>query len=409
MLIILTGCAKPADDESVPVYLPDSPVSVSLYTDGQLSPFSAKTKDDRVIVSLVYDGLIAIDNDFSEKNLLAESYFISDNVITVTLRKDAVFSDGTPFDANALLYAVSRLEGTQYEKFFSLINESVVVSPDCVQFILNHVPSDVASLLTFPIVNSNSKGIGAYKFEGDSLLVPNETYYGAKGGISKITLVSGNKTELFNNGEISFIYNGGDLSYGELNKTTALKTLSTNKLTFLGINKYRKIFSTAEYRHALSSLIDRTYLASFAPQGNGYVSFSVVNPSWYKFDPSLVSVRYSTADAQEILMSAGISGSHINIVVNSENVGRLMIARTISDTLEDLGVRATVSSLAWDDYLAAISAGAYDIYVFIITVNKTVSVTYDGYHISFVINVSISFIIAYVVFCGYSRIVSSLL
>ncbi len=363
ILLIFGACSKPSENESMPVYLPESPISVSLYTDGAASPFAAQTKDDKIIVSLVYDSLIAIDNDFSEKPLLAESYYVSGNVLTVTLREGVVFSDGTSFNGDSLLYTLSKLEGTQYQNFFDIVAESVIVSPYCVQFTLSSVPSDPATLLTFPIVNQNSNGVGAYKFDGDSTLVPNENYYGTKGTISKITLVSGNKTELFNSGKITFLYNIGDLSYGEIDKAHSLKTLSTNELTFLGINKYRKIFSKSEYRHALSSLIDRTYLAAFAPQGNGYVSFSVINPSWYKFDPTSVSVKYSTADAKEILATAGISGASVNIVVNSENVNRLMIARSLADTLEELGAKPTVSSLAWDDYLAAISAGAYDIYV----------------------------------------------
>ena len=363
VLLMLSACSKPAEDESVPVYLPDSPPSLSLYTDGAASPFLAQSKDDKIIVSLVYDGLVAIDNDFSIKTLLAESYFVSGNLLTVTLRENVTFSDGSSFDGISLIYAVSRLSGTQYQKFSDIISETTLISPYCVQFTLSYVPSDVENLLTFPIVNEHANGIGAYKFANETTLVPNESYYGQKGTISEISLVTGNKTELFNDKKITLLYNSGDLSYGEIDKATPLKTVSTNKLTFLGINKYRKIFSKAEYRHALSAIIDRTYLASFAPQGNGYVSFSVINPSWYKFDSSLVSSKYSTADAKEVLSSAGLSGASVNIVVNSENVNRLMIARSLADTLDELGARATVSSLAWDDYLAAISAGAYDIYV----------------------------------------------
>lgn len=363
ILLILTGCSKPDEEESMPVYLPDSPTYVSVHTDGAASPFAAKSKDDKIIVSLVYDSLIAIDNDFSKKNLLAESFFVSGNLLTVTLRENVVFSDGSVFDGNALIYAVSKLDGTEYQKFYDILSETTLISPYCVQFTLSSVPSDLEALLTFPIVNENSNGVGAYKFDNDTTLVPNESYYGEKATISKISLVSGDKTELFNDKEISFLYNSGDLSYGEIDKATSLKTISTNKLTFLGINKYRKIFSKPEYRHALSAIIDRTYLAAFAPQGNGYVSFSVINPSWYKFDSSLISVKYSTADAKEVLASSGITGASVNIVVNSENVNRLMIARNLADAFEELGARPTVTSLAWDDYLAAISSGAYDIYV----------------------------------------------
>ncbi|MBR3870341.1 MAG: ABC transporter substrate-binding protein [Clostridia bacterium] len=363
VLLIFCGCSKADEDESLPVYLPDNPSSVSLYTDGSPSPFLAQTKDDKIIVSLVYDGLVAIDNDFSVKNLLAESYFVSGNLLTVTLRENVSFSDGTHFDGNSLIYSVSKLSGTEYHKFSDIVTETALISPYCVQFTLSFVPHDLETLLTFPIVNEHSNGVGAYKFANDSTLVPNENYYGAKGTISEISLVTGDKTELFNNKKITLLYNGGDLSYGEIDKANPLKTISTNKLTFLGINKYRKLFSKADYRHALSSIIDRTYLASFAPQGNGYVSFSVINPSWYKFDSTLVSSKYSTADAKDVLSSAGLSGASVNIVVNSENVNRLMIARSLADTLEELGAKATVSSLAWDDYLAAISAGAYDIYV----------------------------------------------
>ena len=52
VLLMLSACSKPAEDESVPVYLPDSPTSLSLYTDGAASPFLAQSKDDKIIATI---------------------------------------------------------------------------------------------------------------------------------------------------------------------------------------------------------------------------------------------------------------------------------------------------------------------------------------------------------------------
>lgn len=377
IVIMLTGCVRTPDneDDAQPVYLPNNNVyEISVYTDGMASPFQAQSYEDKHIVSLVYESLYVIDNDYSLKPVLADSYYLSDNVLTLTLKSGMKFSDGTPFDAEALIDALSRVEGARYAPLIDAIVQTNIVSSDCVQLTLSAVPDNIMPTLTFPIVNAAGRGIGPYVFEDSTTLIPNDWYPDNPATKAAIHLVSGDKVALFNNKEISFLYNDGSISQGDLDKSLTVLSVSTNELTFLGLNRQRRIFSRAEYRNALSCLTDRTYLSSFSPQGNGYVSFSVINPAWYKYDHSAVTTKYSAAEATEILEGV-LKNASVRIVVNNENINRVMIARSIAETLESLGAKATVASIPWDDYIAAINSGNYDIYVGETRLPETMSVS----------------------------------
>jgi len=52
----------------------------------------------------------------------------------------------------------------------------------------------------------------------------------------------------------------------------------------------------------------------------------------------------------------------INFIVNEENENKVEAAQTITDVLKNIGINITLTVLPWDDYIAAIDQGEYDMY-----------------------------------------------
>ena len=53
----------------------------------------------------------------------------------------------------------------------------------------------------------------------------------------------------------------------------------------------------------------------------------------------------------------------LDLVVNSDNTTRLAIGERLAEDLEALGIAVTLRSLPWEDYLAALEAGDFDLYL----------------------------------------------
>lgn len=77
-----------------------------------INPVLATSDADRDLTVLIYSGLLRADASGNYVPNLAENYTISSDglVYTLTLRKDATFSDGKPLTAEDVLYTVSRIQ-----------------------------------------------------------------------------------------------------------------------------------------------------------------------------------------------------------------------------------------------------------------------------------------------------------
>ena len=77
--------------------------------DKGLDPIESRSVGDFLQMNLVYDTLLHAQDDGSYKPGLALSYKVEgDNSVTLTLRPNLQFSDGTPLDATAVKFSIDR-------------------------------------------------------------------------------------------------------------------------------------------------------------------------------------------------------------------------------------------------------------------------------------------------------------
>ena len=99
----------------------------------------------------IYEGLVRYAPDGTIEPLLAADWEISDDGLRYefTLRDDAMFSDGTPFNAEAVAFAIERLRtiGVGAVAFFAPITEVNILDEFSVEFVLEQPYAPLLSIL----------------------------------------------------------------------------------------------------------------------------------------------------------------------------------------------------------------------------------------------------------------------
>ncbi len=96
-----------------------------------INPLLAISDADNDLSTLTYAGLMGISGSGALVPVLAQSYTVSadDKTYTFTLRKDAMFSDGTPVTAQDIVFTVERAQDLSTKK--SAVRELVWRRSDC--------------------------------------------------------------------------------------------------------------------------------------------------------------------------------------------------------------------------------------------------------------------------------------
>ena len=170
-LSLLTGCAQideveeplfPAEEEPVPEETSAALPSVfSLpYLAGQpLNPLTCPDGMQQTVASLLYEGLFHLDTQLEPQPLLCASYTYDPEALTctLTLRQDAVFSDGSPLtaaDVKASLTAAR--SSTRYAARLADV-KSISAGSGTVTLALSRPNSALPALLDIPILKSGTE------------------------------------------------------------------------------------------------------------------------------------------------------------------------------------------------------------------------------------------------------------
>ena len=365
-----------------------------------LNPFKTATVENQNIAMLLYDSLYKVGSDFAAKPFLASSSSKEKLSITVALKSDALFSDGTRITASDVVYSFKQAQSsTAYSAGLSNFS-GASASGNSVIFSMKNPDPYAENVLDFPVVkqgtgtDSESKkgvstaipptGSGRYTFsksDDDVVLHANSKWSGGETPIiKKIDLVclpdSTSVQHGIEIGNISFLFqdlNGG--SYTRTNSNSA--DITINNLVFIGINSKNSPLDNAAVRQAISSAIDRSNIATNAYQGHAAVAKNPFNPDWNAAKSySVFKIDSDVATAANSLQSAGFKQSGISnsltkngssvtlkLIVNSENPFRVNAADMVKTQLTAVGFKVQEEKLSFEDYEHEIKKKNYDLYI----------------------------------------------
>lgn len=366
-----------------------------------LDPFKDISSVNRSLVTLLYDGLVRIDESFTAQPLLISSHTNEGTLLTVTLRSDIKFSDGSPITADDVVYSFEQSKKSSYYSPRLADIKSASAHASSVSFELRSEDINALACLDFPIVKS-----GTVQTQHDSTnlfdIVPptGAGRYIINGTLPTATLTPNpycNRSESLNIGSISLFevndsdgmayglqidnydYWYNDLSTGQYTRVNAnLGVVPSNSFIYLAFNEEKSIFTESAVRRAVSMLIDRTAIVSQGFQGHATPAAVPFNPAWSAMKNIPVSTQMS-ADvngAKAILEQAGYTSINrygyrcstskslnCNLTVCKDNEFKTAVAKQIKEQLAKLNFNVRIIELPYKEYTQAIAQGNYEMYL----------------------------------------------
>ena len=343
---------------------------------------------------------------------LAESWDISADgkKYTFHLRKGVKFHDGTPFDANAVVFSIGRMMKERNVKFVgkgwdipaqerppeywvSMEMDDTVGSIEAVDeytvvFNLKRVEApflanmgmDFADIISPTAFMKNPKeflrnpvGTGPYKFsqwikDDRIVLTKNENYWDKKGGpyLDKVVFraIPENSVRFLElktgNIHICQFPNPADIDLAHKDANLQLPTQPGMNIGYLSFNHTKEPWkSNVNLRKAIAHAINRKAIVDNIYQGMGEVAKNPIPPTMWGYNKSIPGYKYDLELAKKLLAEAGFpEGKGLDeITLWSMPVPRpynpegQKIGVAMAADLKKIGITARIVSYDWGTYL----------------------------------------------------------
>lgn len=362
-----------------------------------LNPYTAETKINRELSTLLYDSLIVLDENMQPQYRLAESVAV-EGVNCVIKLKEATFSDGTNVTAEDVTSSIKAALASPYKYKDQLSNVASYNAADSktVTITLHTPDAYFASMLDFPIYKMNTEnlknednkalpptGSGRYVYSSDGgevSLLARSGWIGGEVSVGKITLIDAPDSDaLQHNIESSSI----SMYYTDLSDESVpgwseslMKSPLTN-MVFIGVNSSRQTLQSANMRKAISSAVNRQAIVEDAFYSYAEAATGLYHPYFYATkDAQHINTVSDDVVAAAEFAAAGYSEKNndgyftlngeaikLEVLVNSENSSRMYAAEAVKNSLRRAGVQAEVVSVSAEEYNARITSGNFDLYI----------------------------------------------
>lgn len=389
-LSLLTGCAQideaeeplfPAEEEPVPEETSAAlPSTFSLpYLAGQpLNPLTCPDGMQQTVASLLYEGLFHLDRQLEPQPLLCASYSYDPDALTytLTLRQNAVFSDGSSLTAADVKASLTAARGSARYAARLADVKSISAGNGTVTLTLSRPNNALPALLDIPILKSGTEkkdiptGTGPYLYDessGPCLLASQNWWQGTVQPVDRIPL-----TETADQEAMLYRFTSHDvqLIMADLTGTSAVTVsgsvrctdADTTVLHYLGVNTSVKGLDDAAFRRCLSLGINRQSLVSGLLSGHAKAAQFPISPASPLYPADLDTSFSATAFADALAACEARPTHTLRLLVNSENTFKVSMAQQIAAAFTAAGVAMEAVSLPWEEYTAALATGSFDLY-----------------------------------------------
>lgn len=339
---------------------------------------------------------------------LAKNWNISKDGLTYTfnLRKNIKFSDGTKFDASAVVYNFKRMKNGkgkfpyypsmfggygsksviksvkangQYQVVFTLARplapflKDLAMSPFA-------IGSPAAIKKEGKNYDKHPVGTGPFVFKqwkpnNTITIVKNKNYW--KKGYPKLNtviykVISDNHARLtaLQNGDIDLMegLNPNDISSVKNNSNLKVFYRPSMNIGYLGLTFTRKPFNKLKVRQAMNYAINKKAIVKAFYSPNAKVATSAIPPSFSSYNSNLKPYKYDPAKAKKLLKEAGYpNGFKMELwampVPRPYMPDGKKIATAIQADLKKVGIDAKIVTYDWATYLDKTSKGEADAFL----------------------------------------------
>lgn len=397
--ITLFSCNNTSGDEDensgeweyvLPTPVVNADISLPFTSADTFNPYKAKSKLNRRLIPLVYEALYSTTEDGFGYPQLALSATESGKTVTVKLKQGVVFSDGTPFNATNVKYSYEFAKKNDYYKNnLKDITKFEVVDNFTLKVTFSGAMLSPLNCLSFPIVlKSGNVFIGTGKYvlkylEETPYFELNKKHsrynpewnnqialYDMAGASGEIYAFKANKISVYEDDLV-------DGSYRNLSSKTV--SLPTNNLVFAGLNMTwsGSITSVSWVRRVINIGINRVDIGAASFLGQTIPTTTPFKPSFYRLSgQELLETTGDLNRAINILeengydkftkdgyRTDGVNTLKLSILVCNDNPYKKSVAEALQKSLGTLGIKATVILKNKQDYISALQAGHYEMYV----------------------------------------------
>ncbi len=357
-----------------------------------LNPYTMTTQLNLGLTPLLYDSLVKPDKSFHPVNQLAQEVVMTGDTCTITLRKDALFSDGTRLTGEDVIYSLGLAitPGGYWQQQLTNMAGYALDQEGRVVIRLHQPDADFPLQLTFPIVKKNTGqqdypvGVSRFYVSGTwgntgVTLTANPLYYGEPTTIETIRLVKVTSSDglafAVKSGDVDLAYS--DLENQDLGSLAAGgQNIALTNFVYLGINGANSLLSQPSFRQALDAALSRDELVSKAYDTKATSTQYPFHPDFYRLENLELSTPRRLAVAEQLLEGMGLVEENqdgyrlrdgqpitLRLLVNSENTYRNAVATLVAEQIRQAGIRVNVVSQTFDQYQASLAAGQYDLYI----------------------------------------------
>ena len=353
-----------------------------------LDPVATTTTTVGNMVDYVVETLVRIDKEGKLQPLLATSWEVSDDGLTVTfhLRKGVKFHDGTPFNAKAVKFNIDRMLDPNVRvpirAPYTPIKSVEVVDDYTVRLhlkepsapLVNAFSWTTAGMISPASINKfgnsyksvvHPVGTGPYVFKervkGEHITVEKfADYWGKKPYYDvvefRIVPEAATRESLLLAGQVDLIILPPAADIPALQQNSDVKVLlaPSDRTIFVAINNLDPVLKDKRVRQALNYAVDKKAIID-------KVLFGAADPMDAPMAPSLFGYckigeyPYDPDKAKALLKEAGHEKLELKFIApTGRYVQDFQAAQAISGYLEEVGVHAPVSTMDWPSYVATI-------------------------------------------------------
>ena len=407
LLLTCFGCGREETEKQIETQengtvqaevVSDGKFTLNYTPDAGMNPYTTTSELNRVVGQLVYETLTVVDGTFLvHPGLFSE--WSTDDGIRWTFKVDASrkFHDGHAMSAADAAYSIQCAK--ESETYAMRLRHVASAEPGeeegTVVVTMDAANTQLPALLNIPVIGNNTLGMGQptgtgpYTFSGGgtTLTVFADHPDAKKMPVETIELASFPNMEdivnAFSAGTLDLVCNDPtgsiDLGFGTVSEA---RQYATTNLQYIGFNTNNMLFLSAERRAAFTRLIDRAYAVAVLNDSAvaATLPFHPVSPYFDEqlaasltYDPEAGQralekahiVDYDGDGQREFLLGEEESSAQdfsLTFLVCSDSTQKTAVANKIAGDLNALGVTVTVKSLPWEEYLASLEAGNFDLY-----------------------------------------------
>ncbi len=374
-----------------------------------LDPAFTRETESSLITGNIFDGLVEQRaGRVSFDPGLAKSWNISADgkIYTFHLRTSVTFHDGTPFNAESVLFNFERQwnpkhpyhdkeRSYEYWKNFNLNDvirtmravddstfEVTLINPDAT-FI------NILSLAFMDIISPAAKkkfgkdfernpvGTGPFKFirweeDGTVICEANENYWNGRPFIDTLVLKpvpdARTRWEMLRDGQIDMMGspNQSDIAEMDTTKGVVLARQPGVNVGYLAMNTLKKPFDNLKVRQAVVYAINREKLVKEVYGDMGRPAKNPIPPLLLGYNDEIRFTPYDPDRSKQLLAEAGLpNGFKTSLwtmtIVRDYMPDGMKAARMIQNDLKVIGVETEIVAPTWSDFLKRRGMGEHDL------------------------------------------------